>query len=130
MEREQVSTPTPALFIGNLGMGKKEFFFQVFQCRVIEVELSFERAIGHALTTPEQVNDLVEQGIKVHRALPSTTREGMSLNNGTSYQSPAASSTERCIASTDQRRGDGRDRPIPVVVARHEPTHLQRYPSA
>ena len=53
-------------------MGKKEFFFQVFQRRVIEVELSFEHAIGHALTTPEQVNDLVEQGIKVHRALPST----------------------------------------------------------
>jgi hypothetical protein len=54
----------PALFIDNLGMGKQEFFFQVFQHRVIEVELSFERAIGHALTTPEQVNDLVEQGIK------------------------------------------------------------------
>ena len=53
-------SPTPAIFIGNLGMGKKEFFFRIFQHRVIEVKLSFERAIGHALTTPEQVNDLIE----------------------------------------------------------------------
>jgi hypothetical protein len=94
------------------------------------VALSAEHAIGHALTTPEQVNDLVEQGIKVHRALPSTTREGMSLDDGASYQNPAARSTERGIASTGQRRGDGGDRPIPVVVARHAPTPLQRSPSA
>jgi hypothetical protein len=50
-------------------MGKKEFFLQVFQRRIIEVKLSFERAIGNALTASEQVNNLVEQGIKVHRAL-------------------------------------------------------------
>jgi hypothetical protein len=53
-------------------MGKEEFFLQVFQRRVIEVELPFERAVGDALTASEQVNDLVEHGIKVHRCLPST----------------------------------------------------------
>ena len=56
----------PAIFIYNVGMGKEEIFFQVFQGRVIQVELPFERAIGDALTAPEQVNDLVQHCIKVH----------------------------------------------------------------
>jgi hypothetical protein len=74
----------PALFIDNLRTDKKECFFQVFQYRAIEVELSIEGAIDHVLMTPEQVNDVVEQGIKVYRALPSTTREGISLDDGAS----------------------------------------------
>jgi hypothetical protein len=52
-------------------MGKEEFFLQVFQCRIIEVELPFECAVGSALTAPEQVNNLVEYGIKIHLLLPS-----------------------------------------------------------
>src|SRR5262249_12846964 len=56
----------PAAFIDNVGMGKEEIFFQVFQGRVIQVELPFERAIGNTLTAPEQVNDLIQHRIKVH----------------------------------------------------------------
>ena len=48
------------------GWAKEEIFFQVFQGRVIQVELPFERAIGDALTAPEQVNDLVQHCIKIH----------------------------------------------------------------
>jgi hypothetical protein len=50
-------------------MSKEEFFLQVFERRIIEVELSFERAIGDALPAPEPGNDLVEQDIKVHLPL-------------------------------------------------------------
>jgi hypothetical protein len=52
--------------------GKEEFFLQVFQRRIIEVELPFERAVSGALTAPEQVNNLVKHGIKIHLPLPST----------------------------------------------------------
>jgi hypothetical protein len=52
-------------------MSKEKFFLQVFQRRIIEVELPFERAIGGALTAAEQVNNLVEHGIKIHLLLPS-----------------------------------------------------------
>jgi hypothetical protein len=49
-------------------MGKEKIFFQVFQRRVIQAKLPFERAISEALTAPEQVNDLVQHRIKVHRS--------------------------------------------------------------
>ena len=55
-------------------MGKEEFVLQVVQRRIIEVELSFEQAIGNAFTAPEQVHNLVEYGVKVQRLLPSTLR--------------------------------------------------------
>jgi hypothetical protein len=53
-------------------MGKEEFFLQVFQRRIIEVKLPFERAVGGALTAAEQVNNLVEHSVKIHLLLPST----------------------------------------------------------
>src|SRR4029450_1566111 len=52
-------------------MGKEQFFFQVFQRRVIQVELPFERTIGHALTAAEQLYNLVKHGVKVHLPIPS-----------------------------------------------------------
>jgi hypothetical protein len=45
---------------------------QKVQRRIIKVELPFERAIGGTLTAPEQVNNMVEDGIKIHLLLPST----------------------------------------------------------
>src|SRR5438445_11686436 len=59
-------------------IGKEEFFLQVFQRRIIEVELPFERAVGGALTAPEQVNNLVEHGIKIHSPSPQPAREDTS----------------------------------------------------
>jgi hypothetical protein len=53
-------------------VGKEEFFLQVFQRCIIEIELPFERAIGGALTAAEQVNNLIEYGIKIHLHSPST----------------------------------------------------------
>lgn len=49
-------------------MGKEQCFFQVFQRRIIQVELPFERAIGDALPAPEQLYDLVQHLVKVHLA--------------------------------------------------------------
>ena len=57
---------SPAVFIGDLRMRKADLFLQVFQRRVIQVDLPFERAIGDALTTPEQIHDLVQHLVKVH----------------------------------------------------------------
>src|SRR5262245_33760163 len=76
-------------------MGKEEFFFQVFQRRIIEVELPFERAVGSTLTAPEQVNNLIEHGIKIHLPSPQPSREGTSRCDGASYQNPAEVSTRR-----------------------------------
>ena len=73
-------------------MGKEEFFLQVFQRRIIEVELPFERAVGSALTAAEQINNLVEYGIKIHLLPPQPSREGTSLDDDASYQNPAQSS--------------------------------------
>ena len=48
--RGEVAGPhqPPARFIGDLLMSKEERVFQVFQRRLIELELPLERAIGHA----------------------------------------------------------------------------------
>ena len=79
-------------------MGKEEFFLQVFQRRIIEVELPFERAIGSALTAAEQVNNLVEHGIKIHLPSPQSSREGTSQYDGASYQNPAQSSMRGVVS--------------------------------
>src|SRR5437899_298823 len=76
-------------------MGKEEFFLQVFQRRIVEIELPFERAVGSALTAPEQVNNLVEYGIKTHSSPPQPSREGTSLDDDASYQNAGEVSTRR-----------------------------------
>jgi hypothetical protein len=64
---------TPAVFIHNLGMGKEELFLQVFQRRLIEAKLPFERAIRDPLPAPEQLHDLVQHRVKVHPSSLLTT---------------------------------------------------------
>ena len=76
-------------------MGKEEFVLQVFQRRIIEIELPFERAVGSALTAAEQVNHLVEYSIKIHLPSPQPSCEGTSWCDGASYQNPAEVSTGR-----------------------------------
>jgi hypothetical protein len=47
-------------------VGKKEFFLEVFQRVIIEVELPFEYTIGDTPALTQQREDLVQDIIKAH----------------------------------------------------------------
>jgi hypothetical protein len=66
-----------------------ELGFEVFQIVIVETELPFQSPIGHPAAAPEQVHDLVEQGIKVHRLLPMPMRraeDGVGIGKTTRAQ--------------------------------------------
>jgi hypothetical protein len=49
-------------------MRGEEFVFEIVEGVVIELKLALQRPICHPLTLTEEVNDVIKDGIKVHRA--------------------------------------------------------------
>jgi hypothetical protein len=47
-------------------LGDNEFFFEVFEVGVIKTELALQSAIGDTATVAEQLNDLIDNLVKVH----------------------------------------------------------------
>ncbi len=68
-----------------------------FEIGIVHPTLALEGSLRHTASAPEQVNDLVEQGVKVHFPSPQPVRKGPSLSEGTSYQNPAEGATMRTI---------------------------------
>src|SRR5262249_25648159 len=61
-----------AVVIDHLWVGVQEFVLEILEGIIIQVELPFERAIGHAASPLEQGNRLIESLLKGH-GRPSTT---------------------------------------------------------
>ena len=55
-----------AILVHGQALGPNDFDLQVLQDVIIEIELPFERAIGHASAALEQGNSLVQQLFKGH----------------------------------------------------------------
>ena len=70
-----------------------------FEIGIVHPTLALEGSLRHTASAPEQVNDLVEQGVKVHFPSPQPVRKGPSLSEGTSYQNPAEGATMRTITA-------------------------------
>jgi hypothetical protein len=68
-------------------LGDNEFCLEVFEVGVIEAELMLQGAIGDTATVAEQLNDLIDNLVKVH-ASPSScfSRQGMQQCCGSAYQ--------------------------------------------
>src|SRR5262249_50372283 len=84
-----------AVLIHRQALALDKLGFEIFQIVVIETELPFQGPIGHPVAAPEQVHDLVEQGIKVHHPSSQPMPKGTSLSEGTSYQNLVVGSTGR-----------------------------------
>ena len=65
-----------ARLIDRQALARDEFVLQIFQSRVIELELPLEGAVGHAATPLEHSNRLVQHFLKSHRS-PSLCRCGV-----------------------------------------------------
>jgi hypothetical protein len=47
-------------------MGVEEFVLEILEGGIIELKLPLECPVRHTLTLTEEVDDLIEEGIKVH----------------------------------------------------------------
>ena len=56
-----------ALFIHRKALGVDEFGFEILQVGVIAAKLPLQGPIRHALPLAQQVHDLIEERVKVHR---------------------------------------------------------------
>ena len=65
-----------ALFINREMLGVDEFFFQVLQAGVVELEFAFEGTIGHPTPLPQERHHLVEHLIEPHRVAPPLSGAG------------------------------------------------------
>ena len=50
-------------------LGDNEFCLEVFEVGIIEAELALQSAIGDTATVAEQLNDLIDDLVKVHASL-------------------------------------------------------------
>ena len=68
-------------------LGDNEFCLEVFEVGVIKAELALQSAIGDTATVAEQLNNLIDDLVKVH-ASPSLcfSSQGMSQCCGSAYQ--------------------------------------------
>jgi hypothetical protein len=68
-------------------LGDNEFCLEVFEVGVIEAELALQSAIGDTTTLAEQLNDLIDDLVKVHASpSPCVFLQGMSQCCGSAYQ--------------------------------------------
>ena len=68
-------------------LGDNEFCLEVFEAGIIETELALQSAIGDTATVAEQLNDLIDDLVKVHASpSPGFSLEGMSQCCGSAYQ--------------------------------------------
>jgi hypothetical protein len=54
------------VLIQRKALGDNEFCLEVFEAGVIETELALQSAIGDTATVAEQLNDLIDDLVKVH----------------------------------------------------------------
>ena len=54
-------------------LGDNEFCLEVFEVGVIKAELALQSAIGDTATVAEQLNDLIDDLVKVHASPPQTS---------------------------------------------------------
>jgi hypothetical protein len=57
-----------AIFLTNMGMGKKNFFSQVREIVIIHVKATFDGPIGYPPLALDQCQDLLQQFVKIHDA--------------------------------------------------------------
>jgi hypothetical protein len=68
-------------------LGSNEFYLEVFEVSVIEAELALQSAIGDTATVAEQLNDLIDDLVKVHASpSPCVSLQGISRCYGSAYQ--------------------------------------------
>jgi hypothetical protein len=58
------------VFIYCQALGNNEFCFEVCEAGVIETELALQSAIGDTATVAQQLNDLIDDLVKVHASPP------------------------------------------------------------
>jgi len=75
------------VFIHCQALGDNEFCLEVFEAGIIETELALQSAIGDTATVAEQLNDLIDDLVKVHASpSPCVSPQGMSQCCGLAYQ--------------------------------------------
>jgi len=68
-------------------LGDNEFCLEVFEVGIIEAELALQSAIGDTATMAEQLNDLIDDLVKVHASpSPCVSLQGMSQCYSSAYQ--------------------------------------------
>ena len=68
-------------------LGDNEFCLEVFEVGVIKAELALQSAIGDTAAVAEQLNDLIDDLVKVHASpSPCTSMQGMSQCCSSAYQ--------------------------------------------
>ena len=55
-----------ALLVNGETLGGDELGFQVFKHIIVQIELTFERTIGHATSLAQESNSVIDHTIKVH----------------------------------------------------------------
>jgi hypothetical protein len=59
-------------------LGDNEFCLEVFEAGIIEAELALQSAIGDTATVAEQLNDLIDDLVKIHASpSPGFSSQGM-----------------------------------------------------
>src|SRR5215831_18103783 len=68
-------------------LSNNEFCLEVFEIGIIKAELALQSAIGDTATVAEQLNDLIDDLVKVHVSpSPCVSLQGMSQCWGSAYQ--------------------------------------------
>ena len=68
-------------------LGDNEFGLEVFEVGIIEAELALQSAIRDTATMAEQLNNLIDDLVKVHASpSPCVSLQGMSQSCGSAYQ--------------------------------------------
>ena len=68
-------------------LGDNEFCLEVFEVGVIKTKLVLQSAIGDTATVAEQLNDLIDDLVKVHASpSPCVSPQGMLQCCGSAYQ--------------------------------------------
>jgi hypothetical protein len=68
-------------------LGDNELCLEVFEVGIIEAELALQSVIGDTATVAEQLNDLIDNLVKVHASpSPYVPPQGMSQCCGSAYQ--------------------------------------------
>ena len=68
-------------------LGDNEFCLEVFEVGIIEAELALQSAIGGTATVAEQLNNLIDDLVKVHASpSPCVSLQSMSQCCGSAYQ--------------------------------------------
>jgi hypothetical protein len=76
-----------SVLIHRKALGNNEFCLEVFEAGVIEAELALQSAIGDTATVVEQLNDLINNLVKVHDSpSPCVSLHSMSQCCGSAYQ--------------------------------------------